>query len=149
MSTLLTLPDYDAIASEITADPDAELLLDFIIYVSLFVSLQVNLTYFTLKLLDKGCLPSDAMPDANRKARWLMFKLLAQRPVTPKSLFITGVTAELNLDYVGMGGFGCVFKGEYRGKQVAVKVLIDRHSYAQHLEAEFVRILPYQLGPRE
>jgi predicted Ser/Thr protein kinase len=52
-----------------------------------------------------------------------MFKLLAKTPVTPKSLFITDVTAKMNLDYVGMGGFGYVFEGEYKGSQVALKVL--------------------------
>jgi hypothetical protein len=54
-----------------------------------------------------------------------MFKLLAQRPVALRSLFITGVvTPDLNqVNYVGMGGCGLVFKGKYKGKHVALKVL--------------------------
>jgi len=56
-----------------------------------------------------------------------MFKLLARAPVTPTSLFITGVTAELNPYLsVGMGGFGCIFKGEYQGIQIALKVLYKK-----------------------
>lgn len=53
-----------------------------------------------------------------------MFTLLAQMPVAPKSLFISGVSApDLNHDCVDMGGFGYVFKGKYKGKYVALKML--------------------------
>lgn len=53
-----------------------------------------------------------------------MFTLLAQMPVTPKSLFITGVSVpDLSGNYVNMGGFGVVFKGKYKGKYVALKLL--------------------------
>lgn len=53
-----------------------------------------------------------------------MFTLLAQMPVKPKSLFITGVSApDLKRDYVDMGGFAFVFKGKYKEKHVALKML--------------------------
>ncbi|KAF8623805.1 hypothetical protein AX15_006184 [Amanita polypyramis BW_CC] len=52
-----------------------------------------------------------------------MFKLFSNVPVIPKSLFITEVVPKINLDYISMGGFGCVFEGEYRGSQVALKIL--------------------------
>ena len=54
-----------------------------------------------------------------------MFKVSARRPVAPRSLFITNViTPNSNqVDYVGVGGFGLVFKGKYKGKHVALKVL--------------------------
>ena len=56
-----------------------------------------------------------------------MFKLLSNIPVMPKSLFITSVAAKANLDYIGMGGFGCVFEGKYKGKQVVLEVLYKGH----------------------
>ncbi|KAF8322438.1 kinase-like domain-containing protein [Amanita rubescens] len=41
----------------------------------------------------------------------------------PKSLFIAGVKTDF--DPIGIGGFGRVFKGKYKGKQVALKI-VDR-----------------------
>ncbi|KAF8351893.1 kinase-like domain-containing protein, partial [Amanita rubescens] len=60
-----------------------------------------------------------------RKARRLMCKLLAKTPVIPKSIFMTGVNARMCslASRIGIGGFGCVFEGEYQGTRVALKVL--------------------------
>ncbi|KAF8700273.1 hypothetical protein AX14_000817 [Amanita brunnescens Koide BX004] len=98
MCKLLDSNDYTAISSELRLASDAELLLDFI-----------------LCLFDKNCLQEHPTPDITRKARRFMFKLSAQRPVAPRSLFITGVvTPDLNqVDYIG----------KYKGKYVALKVL--------------------------
>ncbi|KAF8695227.1 hypothetical protein AX14_001856, partial [Amanita brunnescens Koide BX004] len=108
MCNMLDLNDYGAISSELRLASDVKLLLDFI-----------------LCLLDGNHLQELPMPDITRKARRFMFKLLAQRPVALRSLFITGVvTPDLNqVNYVGMGGCGLVFKGKYKGKHVALKVL--------------------------
>ncbi|KAF8339488.1 kinase-like domain-containing protein, partial [Amanita rubescens] len=56
-----------------------------------------------------------------------MFKLLARTPVIPTSLFITGVVAELTpRNVIGVGGFGYVYKGEYKTEQVALKVIYKK-----------------------
>lgn len=68
-----------------------------------------------------------SVPDASQKARRLMDKL-SRRDVLPKSLFITDVKTDLAA--IGMGGFGTVFKGEYGGRFVALKVLY-RASHAE------------------
>jgi len=54
-----------------------------------------------------------------------MCKLLAMTPVIPKSIFMTGVNARMCslASRIGIGGFGCVFEGEYQGTRVALKVL--------------------------
>ena len=54
-----------------------------------------------------------------------MFKLISDRDVLPKSLFIGGVRTkgDFTSHPIGMGGFGNVYKGEYGKQQVALKVL--------------------------
>lgn len=61
--------------------------------------------------------------EANRRARRFMFKVISKTPVIPKSMFITGVTVKVDVDCIGSGGFGLVFKGELQGKFVALKLL--------------------------
>ena len=65
------------------------------------------------------------IPDANRKARRLMFELISDKDVLPKSLFIDGIRIKEDFEShpIGMGGFGIVYKGEYGKQQVALKVL--------------------------
>ena len=54
-----------------------------------------------------------------------MFKLISDRDVLPKSLFIDGVRTKggFSAHPIGMGGFGNVYKGEYGKQQVALKVI--------------------------
>ena len=51
-----------------------------------------------------------------------MFKLVTETKITPKSLFITGVAID-NEGAINIGGFGRVFKGKYKGKAVALKLM--------------------------
>ncbi|KAF8330113.1 kinase-like domain-containing protein [Amanita rubescens] len=100
------MKDYVNTALQLTGEPDTELLLDFMLY-----------------LLCGGHLPCSEAPDAHRRARRLMLKMVTKTPVTPSSLFVKGIDAKVDYDYIGRGGFGFVFKGELRGAAVALKQL--------------------------
>ena len=120
---LLSLPDHADICSKLS-NSDVELLLDFILSVriSLFRLLAI-ITYFVLQLLRDCGLANSGIQQADRKAlRKLMFKLITVKDVLvlPKSLFMTDVVI---FEVIGTGGFGRVFRGEHKGKQVAVKVV--------------------------
>ena len=52
-----------------------------------------------------------------------MFKLITTTHVIPRSLYITEVIADIDLRALAIGGFGSVFKGEFAGQLVALKVL--------------------------
>lgn len=56
-----------------------------------------------------------------------MLKLLSKNHSPPRSLFITGINPKVTLEYIGMGGFGYVFEGDYKGQPVALKVLYKVH----------------------
>ena len=51
-----------------------------------------------------------------------MYKLVTETKITPKSLFITGVVID-NEGAINIGGLGHVFKGKYKGKMVALKLM--------------------------
>ena len=88
------------------------------------ISDALNLLDFILHLLrDRRLTSPDATTDFNRRARRLMFKIISSNPVIPQSLIVTEVKVPAKRDYIGRGGFGGVFKGELRGKIVALKVL--------------------------
>ena len=63
------------------------------------------------------------VPDANRRARRLMLKMITKTPVTPSSLFVKGINAKIDHNCIGRGGFGVVFKGQLKGAAVALKLL--------------------------
>ncbi|KAF8736299.1 hypothetical protein AX14_000551 [Amanita brunnescens Koide BX004] len=119
MIQLLNSPNYHAIASELSAESDVELLLDFI-----------------LCLLRNSSLVDCGVPEANQKARRLMDKL-SRRDILPKSLFITDVKTDLAA--IGMGGFGNVFKGEHEERFVALKVLYRASHNEDSLRRVFCR----------
>lgn len=56
-----------------------------------------------------------------------MLKLLSTITVIPKFLFITDVKTVPHHGAIGIGGFGHVFPGEYKGQQVALKMMENRH----------------------
>ena len=58
-------------------------------------------------------------PDANRRARGLMCKLINKTDVTLKSLSITNVKIGL---HHGIGQLARIFQGEYKGEQIALKM---------------------------
>jgi hypothetical protein len=60
--------------------------------------------------------------DDNRRARQFMLNIIAKTSVMPRSLFLMEVRVEIDRDYIS-GHFGLVFKGELRGRAVALKVL--------------------------
>ncbi|KAF8685409.1 hypothetical protein AX14_003999, partial [Amanita brunnescens Koide BX004] len=107
LDKVLKLEDYGTIVNEVK-DPvnDVELLINFILYA-----------------LRNDALLNSSVPDANRRARRVMFKLINRTEVSLKFLSITDVKIESYHDTVGMGGFGRVYKGEHKGQQVALKVL--------------------------
>ncbi|KAF8351860.1 kinase-like domain-containing protein [Amanita rubescens] len=110
--SLLTTKNYVNSALQLTSESDTELLLDFMLY-----------------LLCSGHLSCSEVPDANRRARRLMLKMIIKTPVIPSSLFVKGINAKVDYDYVGRGGFGFVFKGELGGAAVALKLLYKtRHN---------------------
>jgi len=51
-----------------------------------------------------------------------MFKLVTETNITPRSFFITDVKID-NEGTINIGGFGRVFKSEYKGKAVALKLM--------------------------
>ena len=84
---------------------------------------------FMLYLLRNGSLSnSDAVSDASRRARRLMYKIMTKMPVMPMSLFVTGVSMKTHREYIGGGGFGLVFKGTLKEAPVSLKVLYKTHN---------------------
>ena len=107
MRTFLFTRNYANVTSQLIDNSDVENLLDFILY-----------------LLGNGRLSNPDTPDdANRRARRLMFKIVTKSPIIPRSLYVTGVNAKVDRDYINHGGFGFVFKGDLRGAPVALKAL--------------------------
>jgi hypothetical protein len=84
-----------------------------------------NMLDFILHLVCNNRLsnPNATLPDANWRARRLMIKVITKTPVIPTSLLLTGVIRPAESEYIGAGGFGHVYKGELRGRAVALKVL--------------------------
>ena len=76
------------------------------------------------QLLHQGSPVDRDIQDANQKARKLMLKLISTDAI-PKSLFITDI--ETDFEPIAVGGFGRVFRGEYKGQKVALKLLDKGH----------------------
>lgn len=52
-----------------------------------------------------------------------MAKLISEANVIPQSLYITKVSFDTDHGPIGIGGHGRVFKGIYKGNNVALKML--------------------------
>jgi hypothetical protein len=53
----------------------------------------------------------------------LMLKITKETPIMPSSLFVKGINAKFDHDFICRGGFGFVFRGELEGTPVALKLL--------------------------
>jgi hypothetical protein len=103
---LLSRDDYIGIAEKIRRASDV-----------------MDLLEFTLHVLRHRYLSSLDAINLDRRARRFMFKIISKTPVVPRSFIVTGITMPDKRDYIGRGGYGNVFKGEFRGTVVALKVL--------------------------
>ena len=84
----------------------------------------MNFVEFALHALRHRYLSSsDAIINVNRRARRFIFKIISKTPVVPRSFIVTGVSLPDKRDYIGHGGYGNVFKGEFGGTIVALKEL--------------------------
>ncbi len=108
MSKLLLRKDFVSIAGLLSEVTDAR-----------------NLSDFVLHLLRSNCLLTGRARavDMNRRARRFMLKVVSKVPAIPASLIVAGIVMPAERNYIGSGGFGRVFKGEWGGKVVALKVL--------------------------
>ena len=68
-----------------------------------------------------------------------MFKLITMTNVIPRSLYIAEVKADIDQRALAIGGFGSVFKGEFAGRLVALKVLntVRHQEVSQTLSSTF------------
>ncbi|KAF8737311.1 hypothetical protein AX14_013087 [Amanita brunnescens Koide BX004] len=115
---LLNLPDHDITAADPTTTPDVGLSLEFL-----------------LDLLCKNSFANSGVQGANQKARKLLFKLITMTNVIPRSLFITDVRPYQSA--FDRGGFAGVYKGEYKGRLVALKVLNKVRNEKSSLQQDF------------
>ncbi|KAF8328945.1 kinase-like domain-containing protein [Amanita rubescens] len=107
LSKLLSRDDYISAAEKLTQASHIMNLLEFMLHV----------------LRNRYLSSSDATVNISQRARRLMFKIISKRPIVPRSLTVTGVSMSDKRDYIGRGGYGNVFKGDFRGAVVALKVL--------------------------
>ncbi|KAF8326438.1 kinase-like domain-containing protein [Amanita rubescens] len=122
MCKLLDLYESNAITSELKSTSDIELLLNFV-----------------LDLPRHGGLADSGIQEANQKVRKLTFKLISMIDAIPKFLYITNVKTDVHgSTVIGVGGFGHVYSGKYKGGQVALKVVTKGHNN-DSLKRDFCR----------
>ena len=80
---------------------------------------------------------TSGIPNANRKARQLMFKLVSDAGVIPRSLYITDVS--MGPDAIGSGGYASVPGGKYQGSLVALKVIEKQHKAVSAFRLFFIQ----------
>ena len=127
MRKLLAAPDYSKIVSGMMDPFDVELMIDFNLYVRITLVRLFGTLIDPPKLLRNNSLSNSGVQDCNRKARTLMFKLITETNVIPKSLFISDVKIDTELGATNIGGIGRVFRGEHKGQVVALKLLDKGH----------------------
>ena len=75
----------------------------------------------------------------------MTFILTSKTNTVPKFLCLTNV--EMNLDVIGTGGFGCVYRARYKEQEVAMKLVYkSRHDVSTLLFAPFVNADPFRQG---
>ncbi|KAF8325734.1 kinase-like domain-containing protein [Amanita rubescens] len=103
---LLSSEDYVSVTDDLNKASDVQNLLDFMLHL----------------LRDHRLPHQDPTVIIDQRARRFMMKVISKVPVMPPSLIVTGVRIPANRSYLH-GGFGSVFKGEFQGSTVALRVL--------------------------